>query len=265
TGAAMALMYLLGVRLGFTFSAGAFDALLSSKLSQNGWLLVPVGLGFAVIYYVSFRLLIARLDLPTPGREPAGADTTGTVAAVGGDRAKAFVAALGGAENLVSVDACTTRLRLGVVSGEAIDEAALGRLGAKGVVRPAKGSVQVVLGPEADQVADEIKAALRSSIGPQKRQQETGDGRRATGDGQAEAPQIDGRPWVAALGGAGNIRRAECVATTRVRVELVDATRVDEQALERLGASGVMQVNNGLVHIVAGKLAPSVARALGPR
>jgi N-acetylglucosamine PTS system EIICBA or EIICB component len=248
TGAAMALMYVLGVRLGFTFSAGAFDALLSSKLSQNGWLLVPVGLGFAVIYYVSFRLLIARLDLPTPGREPAGADTTATVAAVGGDRARAFVAALGGPENLVSVDACPTRLRLPVKSAAAVDAAALARLGARGVVRPAPGSVQVVLGPEADQVADSIRGALRSA-----------------GPGQAEAPEIDSAPWVAALGGGGNIRRAECVATTRVRVEVVDATRVDEDALERLGASGVMRVNNGLVHVVAGKLAAAVARALGPR
>ena len=76
---------------------------------------------------------------------------------------------------------------------------------------------------------------------------------------------IDGGPWVAALGGEGNIRRAECVATSRVRVEVLDASRVDEEALEKLGATGVMQVNNGLVHVIAGKLAPSIARALGPR
>jgi N-acetylglucosamine PTS system EIICBA or EIICB component len=265
TGAAMAVMYLLGVRLGFTFSAGAFDALLSSKLAENGWLLVPVGLGFAVVYYLSFRILIARLDLKTPGREAPGADSTGTVPAVGGDRAQAFVAALGGGANLLAVDACTTRLRLSVVSGEAIDEAALARLGAKGVVRPAKGSVQVVLGPEADQVADEIKAALRSTRPKGKREQETGDGQRATGNGQADAQDVDGRPWIEALGGAGNIRKAECVATTRVRVEVLDASRVDEEALEKLGASGVMQVNNGLVHIIAGTLAPSLARALAPR
>jgi PTS system N-acetylglucosamine-specific IIC component len=259
TGASMALMYLLGVRLGFTFSAGAFDALLSSKLAENGVLLVPVGLGFAFIYYVSFRVLIARLDLKTPGRE-AAEEAEGAVPE-GGDRARAFVAALGGAANLVSVDACTTRLRLAVVDAGTIDAAALGRLGAKGVVKPAPGSVQVVLGPEADQVADSIRAALRAGGGSRK--QATGDGQQATGDGRREdIPAIDGGPWIEALGGGGNVRRAECVATSRVRVEVVDATRVDEEALERLGATGVMRVNNGLVHVIAGKLAPSVARAL---
>ena len=266
TGAAMAIMYLLGVRLGFTFSAGAFDALLSSKLAANGWLLFPIGAGFAVVYYVSFRVLIARLDLATPGREPAGEEPAGE-APEAGDRAKAFVAALGGAENVVSVDACTTRLRLAVKSGDDVDEDALRRLGAKGVVRPAAGSVQVVLGPEADQVADRIRAALRSGDRDRgrdrDRDRDRGRDRGRGSDGEVAA--IDGGPWVAALGGEGNIRRAECVATSRVRVEVLDASRVDEEALEKLGATGVMQVNNGLVHVIAGKLAPSIARALGPR
>jgi PTS system N-acetylglucosamine-specific IIC component len=258
TGASMAVMYLLGVRLGFTFSAGAFDALLSSKLAENGMLLVPVGLGFAFIYYVSFRLLIARLDLKTPGRE-AAEESEGAMPEAG-DRARAFVAALGGAGNLVSVDACTTRLRLAVVDAGTIDAAALGRLGAKGVVKPAPGSVQVVLGPEADQVADRIKAALRA-MG--RETQDAGNGERGTGNRESkDVPIIDGGPWVVALGGAGNVRRAECVATSRVRVEVVDASRIDEEALERLGATGVLRVNNGVVHVIAGKLAPSVARAV---
>lgn len=263
TGVAMALMYVLGVRLGFTFSAGAFDALLSSKLAQNGWLLFPVGLGFAIVYYLAFRILITRLDLKTPGREPATDDAAGEAPVAGGDRARAFVVALGGAGNVVSVDACTTRLRLAVKSSDGVDEAALRRLGAKGVVRPARGSVQVVLGPEADQVADSIRAALK---GADRREQETGNRREETGNRRpAEAPEVDGGPWLAALGGEGNVRRAECVATSRVRVEVVDASRVDEAALEKLGASGVMRVNNGLVHVLAGEFAPGVARALGHR
>jgi N-acetylglucosamine PTS system EIICBA or EIICB component len=262
TGASMALMYLLGVRLGFTFSAGAFDVALSGKLAENGWLLLPVGVGFGLLYYVSFRLLIRWLDLETPGREPGGDEPAEAGGPPQGDqRARAFVAALGGAENLVAVDACTTRLRLSVVDSGKIDGPALTRLGSKGMVKPAPGSVQVVLGPEADQVADSIKAALRELKAPI--QPATGDRPPETGSRQAnDAPAIDGAPWVAALGGAGNVRRAECVATSRVRVEVVDATRVDEAALEKLGASAVMRVNNGLVHVIAGKLAPSVARAL---
>lgn len=258
TGASMALMYVLGVRLGFTFSAGAFDALLSSKLAENGVLLVPVGLGFALLYYVSFRVLIARLDLKTPGREPA--EESGGAAPEGGDRARAFVVALGGAANLRSVDACTTRLRLAVVDAAKIDGAALGRLGAKGVVKPAPGSVQVVLGPEADQVADAIRAALRAA--DRRAPEPVGAEPAVAGGGSQEVAAIDGAPWIAALGGAGNVRRAERVATSRVRVEVVDATRVDEAALVALGAHGLMRVNNGLVHVIAGPLAASLAHAL---
>src|SRR3546814_14289234 len=71
----------------------------------------------------------------------------------------AFVAALGGAANLASIDACTTRLRLVVADQGAADEARLRALGAKGFVRPSAQALQVVLGPEADLVATEMHAA----------------------------------------------------------------------------------------------------------
>jgi PTS system N-acetylglucosamine-specific IIC component len=78
-----------------------------------------------------------------------------------GSLGPAYVRALGGAANLLAVDACTTRLRLSVVDNAAIDEAALKSLGARGVIKPAPGSVQVVVGPIADQLAGEVNAALR--------------------------------------------------------------------------------------------------------
>ena len=134
----------------------------------------------------------------------------------------------------------------------------------------------MVLGPEADQVADSIRASLRSGDGDRDRDpgrdpggepgrdRDPGRGREPGGEPDEAAPAIDGGPWIAALGGARNIRGAECVAATRVRVEVLDASRVDEDALERLGASGVMRVNNGLVHVIAGTQAPSIARAVRP-
>jgi PTS system N-acetylglucosamine-specific IIC component len=70
TGVSRALMSWLGVKLGFTFSAGTFDYLLSYGLSSRGWLLIPVGLLYAVLYYMIFRWAIVRFDLKTPGREP---------------------------------------------------------------------------------------------------------------------------------------------------------------------------------------------------
>ncbi len=161
TGISMALMNALGVRLGFTFSAGGFDYMLSYGLSSKGWLLLPVGLASFALYYGVFTVCIRRFGLATPGREPPGEAIEPPALAQGrSERARALVAALGGKSNLLSVDACTTRLRLALASNELVDRRALESLGAKGVLFPAPGSVQVVLGPEADIVGDSMRALL---------------------------------------------------------------------------------------------------------
>ncbi len=108
TGIAMVVMDLLGVKLGFGFSAGLFDYVLNYGLSTRPLLLIPVGIAYAVVYYVTFSWCIRKFDLKAPGREPL--DVVAADAAVA-DRGAAIAAALGGAANIRSVDACTTRLR----------------------------------------------------------------------------------------------------------------------------------------------------------
>ncbi|MBB3954104.1 N-acetylglucosamine-specific PTS transporter subunit IIBC [Novosphingobium sediminicola] len=158
TGAAMALMSLLNVHLGFGFSAGLFDYVLNFSKATRPLVLIPVGLAYFAIYYAVFRFAIVRLDLKTPGREEDSGDAAGVLTEQG--RGAAFVAALGGADNLVEVGACTTRLRLVVARQEAVDEAALKALGARGLIRPSAQGLQVVLGPQADSVASEMQAAI---------------------------------------------------------------------------------------------------------
>ncbi|MGP3950139.1 PTS transporter subunit EIIC [Streptomyces sp. 7N604] len=70
TGASMAITWALGVHAGFSFSAGLIDYIVNWHLDTKPWLIIPIGLGFAVVYYVVFRGLISLLRLPTPGREP---------------------------------------------------------------------------------------------------------------------------------------------------------------------------------------------------
>jgi len=174
TGVSMALMYALDVRAGFTFSAGAFDYVLSYGISSKSWMIIPIGLVYAAIYYGLFNFFIRRFNLMTMGREapqevtaqpaiapaPMSAPLTPTATA----RAAGFIAALGGADNLKSVEACTTRLRLEVANNDLVREADLKALGARGLIKPAAGSLQVVLGPIADAVADEIRSALKVSV-----------------------------------------------------------------------------------------------------
>ncbi|MEV7088674.1 PTS transporter subunit EIIC [Streptomyces sp. NPDC093085] len=70
TGASMAITWALGVHAGFSFSAGLIDYVVNWHLDTKPWLIVPIGLCFAVVYYVVFRVAITVFDIPTPGREP---------------------------------------------------------------------------------------------------------------------------------------------------------------------------------------------------
>jgi N-acetylglucosamine PTS system EIICBA or EIICB component len=70
TGVSMALSWGLGAKDGFSFSAGLIDYVINWGLATKPWLLIPIGLGFAVVYYAIFRFAITKFNIPTPGREP---------------------------------------------------------------------------------------------------------------------------------------------------------------------------------------------------
>ncbi|OKK07638.1 PTS lactose transporter subunit IIC [Streptomyces sp. CB03234] len=75
TGVSMAVSWALGVKDGFSFSAGLIDYVINWGLATKPWLIIPIGLAFAVVYYVIFRFAITKFDIPTPGREPEEAET----------------------------------------------------------------------------------------------------------------------------------------------------------------------------------------------
>ena len=120
TGLAFVIMNALNVRLGFGFSAGLFDYVLNFNKATHPLLLLPVGLAYFALYYGLFRFVISWLDLKTPGREdiPVAAEAADAEPAPA-DRALAYIKALGGAANIASLDACTTRLRLVMVESVA--------------------------------------------------------------------------------------------------------------------------------------------------
>ena len=72
TGTSLALVNALGIKDGFGFSAGLFDYLLNWNIATSPALLIPIGIGYGVLYYVLFRLVIRRWNLRTPGREDSG-------------------------------------------------------------------------------------------------------------------------------------------------------------------------------------------------
>jgi PTS system N-acetylglucosamine-specific IIC component len=249
TGVAMALMHILGVHLGFGFSAGFFDYVLNFSKSTRPLLLLPVGLAYFAIYYGTFRWAIVKFDLKTPGREPEEAEEEGA-APLPAERGLAFVEALGGAANLVSIDACTTRLRLVVNDQDKVSEARLKRLGARGFIRPSAQGLQVVLGPIADSVAMEMRAAAGplSAAAP-------------VAESRPTVAAADPAPWLAALGGRDNVA-ASGAASSRLWVDLADPARADEAALRRLGVRMIARPSATALHLILEADAASVAAGL---
>jgi len=225
TGLAMVVMNYFGVRLGFSFSAGLFDYVLNYSHAQKPLLLLPIGAAYFFLYYVLFRVTIVWLNLATPGREPPGTVTEQSLAALHEPRAQGFVTALGGAKNLTEVEACTTRLRLVLVDNKAVDEAALKLLGAQGVIRTSTNGLQVVLGPIADQVAGEIRAALRAA--PEAHLVPA-----------APVPDVDAPGLLAALGGRDNVVDFT-TSSGRLLIRAAQPEKIDESALSKLGLRGV--------------------------
>ncbi len=155
TGISMAVCQILDIKLGFTFSAGLIDYILSFGLGTRPLLMLVVGIVWSVIYYTLFRLFIKRFNLATPGRE-----ITPVIESPVADsslRAVAYLKALGGKENLKRIDACITRLRLEVADMTVIQEPELRRIGAMGIVKRGDTGLQVIIGSQAEIVASEIK------------------------------------------------------------------------------------------------------------
>jgi PTS system N-acetylglucosamine-specific IIC component len=188
TGLSLAIAYLLDIHLGFSFSAGLADLVLygTAPAAKNIPLLIVMGVVFFVVYYVLFRFAITRWNLRTPGREPesefeaeelanqgdggqsptavaaggvAPTTTTAPVTVAADSRAEQVIAAFGGRENLVNVDACITRLRMDVADKGKVDQDRLKRLGAAGVIEVGN-SVQAVFGTDAEALKNDITEIL---------------------------------------------------------------------------------------------------------
>ncbi|AHM72890.2 N-acetylglucosamine-specific PTS transporter subunit IIBC [Yersinia hibernica] len=165
---------------GFGFSAGLVDMVLSSRnpLATHWYMLIPQGLVFFVIYYLVFRFTIKKFNLLTPGRELAveGSEEDGYDVNVDktpevneseiNGLARRYIGAIGGSDNLTGIDACITRLRLNVKDSALVNDSAAKRLGASGVIRLNKQSVQVIVGTRAELIASAMRTVLAGGAVP---------------------------------------------------------------------------------------------------
>ncbi|UHA74848.1 glucose-specific PTS transporter subunit IIBC [Paenibacillus sp. 481] len=209
-GLSFLTMHLLGIKIGMTFSGGVIDFLLFGVLQNRTpwWLVIPVGLVFALIYYFGFRFAIRTFNLKTLGREQpqgaglagatvgagaaagavagsgAGTGAVGTAGVVGsagtiGAGAKEelprnILNALGGKDNISSLDACITRLRVQVNDAKQVDKDRLKELGAAGVLDVGN-SVQAIFGTRSETIKHQMNEIITREAMELDRDDRTGD------------------------------------------------------------------------------------------
>ena len=160
-GSAFVVTNMLGMVHGTSFSHGLIDFVVLSANSHKFWLFPVVGLCYAAVYYVVFRLVIAGMNLKTPGREDDAVEAESVAEMAEHYMAEQLVVAFGGKENISSLDACITRLRVGVKDVAKVDQAKLKQLGAAGVVVAGSG-IQAIFGTKSDNLKTDMDQWMKS-------------------------------------------------------------------------------------------------------
>lgn len=255
TGAAFAVMNLLGAHIGYTFSQGGIDFILYYAIDTKPWLTFIVGPFYAAGYYALFRILIKLMDYKTPGREDAG-----PVAAEGGgsDMARRLVLAFGGKGNIVNLDSCITRLRVAVADPSKVDAAKIKELGAAGVVE-AGNAVQAVFGARAGNIMTDMQEYMLR-LGPDEDQSPSAPSPPlaaaeppAERETAPEASESELNALRSLLGGRDNIVSAAPLAKTRLVVTLKDASLTRPDDALRAGFSIFTPQRGNEIHVIVGQ------------
>ncbi|MCG3206963.1 MAG: hypothetical protein FOGNACKC_00563 [Anaerolineae bacterium] len=256
-GAALSLMYVLGAKLGLTFSFGFIDFVLLYPLNTKPWLVLLIGPFYFLLYYALFRVGIQWFNLKTPGREEEDAgDTTDAQAGTAHEFARQLVLAFGGRSNITNLDACITRLRIAVVDAGKINQAKLKAMGAAGVVMVGNGA-QAIFGPRSENLKTEMEEYL-STAGPEAELSEADVPEVAYTPTESSAKLRDpeaankAHHFINGLGGGGNISKVEAAAETRLRVVVANQTAIDEAALTTAGVNGIMRLSDDVLHLLVG-------------
>ncbi|WP_256853209.1 PTS transporter subunit EIIC [Pantoea sp. Fr+CA_20] len=165
-GLAYMTMYLLHAHIAKSFSAGMIDYITFGIVpSLNGYQThylsaVIVGVPMALIYYFTFRFVIRRFNVKTPGRTDVTATTDDKTDA---ELASDIMVLLGGEQNISAVGACITRLRLEVANSNEVDREGLNNLGARGVVFVGDNGIQIIFGARAQFIAQTLSGMVGKS------------------------------------------------------------------------------------------------------
>jgi PTS system glucose-specific IIC component len=266
------LFQILGGKMGFTFSHGFIDFILFSGLpnAQRTWLIPALGPLFAALYFCMFYFGIKRFDFKTPGRDVEEEEAAMGLSGAASNMALELVRAFGGRNNIASLDACITRLRISVNDMNKVNIPKLKALGASGVLKVGN-SAQAIFGPRSENLKTDMIEYLKTA-GPEADEVDEGALQEAIAAGGpaveplpvTEDPQAGEhvQALIAALGGPANISSVNAAALTRLRLELIDDGSVDETALQSAGVDGMMRLPNHTYHLLVGLRAEQYAEEM---
>ena len=197
-----------------------------------------------------------RFDVKTPGRDDAEPAQTGAATGAPDEEAAKYLVALGGAQNLLTIDACMTRLRLSIASRDVVDEAALKALGAAGMIYPTSDTMQVVVGLRADAIAAELRRVAEAPA-PQPITRTVESDR----IGEQSLAEDEFQMLLQALGGIDNVISVDARGT-RLKIRVQDAELVDDVRIAGSGLRGAAIIDENLVHVLADGSPAPIARAL---
>ncbi|KAA9002017.1 PTS maltose transporter subunit IICB [Affinibrenneria salicis] len=166
SGLSFMLMSALELMIG-NIQGGAIDLLVFGVLGgmkTHWYFAVLLGLVYAPVYYFSFRYVIRRMNVETPGRESEEQAVSDAPSVSADERIKNIISGLGGESNIQDVDCCFTRLRVQVKDMTKVVEKMLLSTGANGVKQVNEFNVQVIYGPQVEKIASEVKSALGVTV-----------------------------------------------------------------------------------------------------
>ncbi len=267
SGFAFFLCIVLGIKHGTTFSHGLIDFIVLFPKSTHAMYLWVLGPLWAAIYYFSFRWVIQKFNLKTPGREDVTSEDEITsddlstenvqyevgdfTAGKAGDFTDQLITAFGGAKNISTLDSCITRLRIQVAEISKVDQPAFKKLGASGSLIAGNG-VQVIFGPKSENLKTQMEERIQSNKHV----------RTAVKTTSQDHSKID---WIGLIGGKANIESVQVVSGTRVRIAVknVSSVQIDNLKTKSTDLGYHADIYSGnIVHIIAGANAQALMNSL---
>ena len=219
--------------------------------------MLVIGPIYFVVYFLVFTVLIKAFNLKTPGREEAEVDRGEATEDAANRFSQQLVLAFGGKSNITDLDACITRLRVGVHDINKADQSKLKALGAAGVLLVGN-NMQAIFGTRSENLKTDMEeylktagdeAELSDAAASEISYQPTGGATVRLRDPMAPEKA---RGIIDGLGGADNIVKVDAVAETRLRVKVKDTSLVDEAVLTDSGIAGLVIIGDGTLHLLAG-------------